>query len=100
MNTTLMAVLSLAVIISLFVVLVGFISHLTRTLGRTGANLARALDITTTIRHDCENVDTGIQAMNMNLYRVAAGLSNVGDATEKRAKELTGPPAAPPSTSS
>lgn len=84
MNLTLMAVISLAVIIWLFVVLVGFINNLTRVLRRTGANLETALEVTAAIRVHCEQIAPGINAMNGNLYVVAAGLQNVGDATEQR----------------
>ena len=84
MNIPLMAIVSLIVIVSLFIVLVGFISNLTRVLRRTGRNLEEALVVTTAIRVHCEKINPGIDAMNNNLYLVAAGLQNVGDATEER----------------
>lgn len=79
-----MASVSLIIIISLFAVLIAFIDNLTRVLRRTGANLEEALAVTAAIRGHCEQISPGIDAMNMNLYSVAAGLQNVGDATEQR----------------
>lgn len=85
MNVNLMAAISLVVIISLFVVLVGYLRKLTRLLVRTGSNLEATLSITTDIRGHCEQISPGVDAMNTNLYGVAAGLSMVGDAAEERA---------------
>lgn len=92
MNLDLMAAISLIVIISLFAVLIRFINNLTRTLRNTGTNLHEALRVTTEIRMHCERVETGITAMNTNLYGVAAGLSNVGNAAESRAAQMSSAP--------
>lgn len=91
MNIPLMAIVSLVVIISFFGVLLGFINNLTKVLRRTGENLREALFATAAIRGHCEQISPGIDAMNSNLYVVAAGLQNVGDATEQRvAKTIRG----------
>lgn len=84
MNVPLMATVSLVVIITFFGVLLGFINNLTTVLRRTGENLRQALSVTAAIRGHCEQIAPGIDAMNSNLYVVAAGLQNVGDATEQR----------------
>lgn len=84
MNIPFMAIVSLIVIISLFVVLVGFINNLEKVLRHTGMNLQEALSVTADIRRHCELISPGIDAMNSNLYLVAIGLTGVGDATEQR----------------
>lgn len=92
MNTNLMAVLSLVVIVALFVVLVGFVQHLTQTLTRTGNNLVSALAVTTTIRQNCENIVDGVLRLNKNLNAAAAGLTTVVSSATQRAASLSASP--------
>ena len=92
MNTNLMATLSLVVIIALFAVLVGFVQYLTRTLARTGNNLASSLAVTTTIRQNCENIVDSVLALNSNLNAAAAGLTTVVGSAKQRATSLSSAP--------
>lgn len=86
MNSNLMAGLTIVVVIALFAVLIGFVRYLTLTLENTGGNLVEALSVTTTIRQDCENIVSGVLALNKNLHAAAAGLGAVVNAAQQAAR--------------
>jgi|GEM_PF-4122884 len=88
MNTDLLAVSSLAVVIALIGVLVGFVRHLTRLLRRTGDTLAAAVPVVTTIRQDCESVIAGVLTLNQNLNVAAGGLTGAVGAAQRRATSV------------
>jgi hypothetical protein len=87
--TTLLAVLSIIAAAVFFAVLCGFLLRLGKRLGSVAAKLANVHAAATQMRNDCALISPSVEAMNQNLYEVAAQLSDLGDVSERLA-EATG----------
>lgn len=84
--TTQLATLSLIVAGAFFAVLCGFLVHIGNVLAAVAARLSNVRGAATRMRGDCALISPSVDAMNQNLYEVAAQLAEVGDASEQLAQ--------------
>ena len=80
------AFISILIVATFYGVLNLFLGRLAGLLRSIAARLAIVSDTADGIRVHCELISPGIDAMNTNLYGVAAGLSDLGDAAESAAE--------------
>jgi hypothetical protein len=85
MNTNIMAVISLLVIAALVGVLLYFVQRLTQVLEHTGTILRSGKVIAGNIRNDCQNIISGVVALNKNLGVAAGGLGTVAETANRAA---------------